>query len=299
MEWTEVEAALIAGHLGGLRRRTGLNHEMYLRHWGAWLASQPGTPRLLDATTDHVRAWLAGMLDGGLTGATAIVKLAAVRAIYARAEMAGLIARDPTRGVRGPRRARRATGLWLGRDGVRSLLAAADAHASPGLRATIYLWTLSGLRPAEPFGLDVPDVVLHGGLTTVTLGSRKGGDASVLSIADRTAGAVRDAIAGRARGPLLLNAGTGERYVLPRAREHFRSLLRRHTDLDARLAPYGLRATFITLSLEAGVSERVVAACADHATTSMIPVYDRRRAQISAGIAATHRLAAWLDEDRP
>lgn len=77
-------------------------------------------------------------------------------------------------------------------------------------------------------------------------------------------------------------------------RQGLRRLVRDHTDISSQIQPYGLRLSFITLCLDAGVSERDLASYVGQRDTTTMPVYDQLRVRVSLDRAPTHTLEAYL-----
>ncbi|MCL2089867.1 MAG: tyrosine-type recombinase/integrase [Micrococcales bacterium] len=295
MSYHDVDA-LVDAHLAPLRVRNRQNHCATIKRWREWLAQQTGSPDLLDATGAHVQTWVSQMLDAGvLSVPTVRQRVSHLRAVYGDLLRDTVIESDPCRWVTAPPAPRRSHRVWLGRDDLIALLAASREAPAP-VTAAVHLWALAGLRPAEPCAADATDLSHHGDLLVLTLADRKGGDSDRVSIPRPAAEAVEAARDGRSRGPLLLHPRLPRRLDLPTARSELRKVARA-AGVDAAVTPYGLRHSFITLALEAGVPERDVAASAGHSTTSQIPGYDRLRANISIDRHAGHRLTGWLGLD--
>ena len=75
---------------------------------------------------------------------------------------------------------------------------------------------------------------------------------------------------------------TGRPWTKPAERHQLVQLLD-HTHLPP-VTPYGLRVSFITLALEAGIPERDVMISARHSSSAQTARYDRLRQQITASV---------------
>ncbi len=131
---------------------------------------------------------------------------------------------------------------------------------------------------------------------TIVLPRRKGGVMSTISLSPPTALAVGRARGARTSGPLLLAPSGSGRIGRHRLRILWWEAVR-SAGIDRVITPHSLRHSFVTLSLDAGVSVRDLMASTGHTDPSMIGYYDRPRASIERN--ATHRLTTWLlDPDR-
>ena len=104
-----------------------------------------------------------------------------------------------------------------------------------------------------------------------------------------------EAAAGRRRGILLIHPTTRRAWTKATERLWLARLCE-HAGVPA-LTPYGLRDTFATLALAAGIDERVVMASMRHTSSAQTGLYDRLRDQIER--AAGPRLEAWLRQPPP
>ncbi|WP_345750135.1 tyrosine-type recombinase/integrase [Microbacterium rhizophilus] len=279
----------IAGYLTPYTGRTRQNATQYLRRWETW-CGQRGTS-IEDATRTDIEAWRAHLSARGVRARGIGAALSPVRGLYLWAAQSYLITHDPAHLVRMPRRPTRSQRPWLDRHQLRRLLDYVDHAGDPAMRAAVHLWSLCGLRPAEPRQLLISDLGTYEGRMSIGLSYRKAGGADRLTVSPPVEAAIRAAVAGRGRGPVLYNENTGTALSKAIAR------LRLIRILDAarvpHVTPYGLRAGFITLSLEAGVPERDVMYAAGHSSSAQTAYYDRMRHTIRA--RAVHELTDWLD----
>lgn len=276
---------LLPIYLNRFQGRTRTNQIENLRALDRWL--RPRERTLLEATRQDIEEWIAHRLSRGRRAATVRTSLSVFRNFYRWCDEEGIITRDPMKFIKAPQAGRRSPGPWLDLVEMEMVL---NGSRNPTLRAAIHLWLLSGLRPQEPFNIQVGDVLSQGGLHLIHLTNRKGGDSDVLSITPSTYTVLRIAAGKRASGPLMIDPDWGRVMTLSKARKLLHELVA-DLGIQKHVTPYTLRATYITQSLELGASERDVAASAGHATTSQIPRYDRQRRMVSINHNPTHLLA--------
>lgn len=273
-------------YLAGFKKATRDAYTRDLRRWSAHLTSVGVAP--LDAHRVHVDSFVREIEAHGSSPATIARRLSALAGYYDYALSEGLIARSPIARVRRPRTTDVSPRLGLDRDQVAKLLDCAD---SSGRRdhALVCLLALSGLRISEALGADVQDLAHQRGHRTIKL-RRKGGKSQTVALAPRTAAAVDDLCAGRVSGPLFMTQGGG-RLDRQAAWKTIRRLAR-EAGTNTPLSPHSLRHSFVTLSLDAGVSLRDVQDAAGHADPRTTRRYDRGRNSLDR--AATYALAAYV-----
>lgn len=268
--------------------RTRDNRASSLRLWTRWL-DERGTDTD-QATRQEVEEWLAARRDDGIGPRTIATDLTHLRAYYRWLLSTDQRPDDPTALVRGPRRGRSAARIWLGPGDLRHLLTASLDWCDGELAPQVHLWALSGLRPGEPRILDVAALATHEGRTTLAVTATKTPGLERLLLPDVTADLLWAAANGRHRGMLLLHPRTGR----PWRRGYEVQRLHRLTDAIGLppVTPYGLRTSFITLALQAGIPEREVMIGARHSSSAQTARYDRMRDQVDHAVGP--RLARWL-----
>lgn len=278
--------ALLDRYLARYAGRTRENLCGYLRRWVAWCETRGvGWPT---ATADDALTWAAELRDAGRSTRTVSTLLSALRGLYRWLWVTGQRPDDASQQIPLPPRERSADRVWLARDDLRRLLAAARA-ADPVTGCAVHLWGLSGLRLGEALRIDIADLSRHDGHVTVAVRRSKATGRDRIALPDATAGLVARCVAGRAAGPLLLSRA-GRRLTPIPARQRLRALC--HEAGVPAVTPQGLRVGWITLALEAGIPERQVAISACHASSAMVAHYDARRCLVerAAGLA----LEEWL-----
>ena len=223
--------------------------------------------------------------------------LVPVCGFYRWAAEEGHLPYDVAAYVRRPSRPRRSSLRWLTREQLNRLLRA-SRDAGPPVDGLVHLLALNGLRLTETLDARIEHLETRDGAPVLRLPSRKAGVMDVVGLPAPTIEVLAECIRGRQRGRILT---TGGHALTPAMVYAHLDALSDVTGLDFRARPHMLRATFVTLSLDAGVPARDVMASTGHATTAMVDYYDRAHA--SARRNASHRLAAWVrsghDESAP
>lgn len=285
--WDPWEWAVVC-HLARYGPKTRQNHRAGLRRWMAWCAERHVDP--MTAAEVHVNTW-ARHLDeeAGLGAWTIGGYLTALAGVYRWAHRNDLRSDDPTRYVRRPRTPRTSPTASITRDEARRVLDTSWS-APPPITAAVHLWALNGTRWGETLAIDIDHIGRHGDTPTIHLPKRKGGTPGDVALSAPTWAAVQRAMGDRIDGPLLLGLRRGriDHHALRRG---FRAVLDR-AGIERRITPHGLRHSFVTLALDAGVSERDIMASTGHTDPSMIGYYDRARASIERN--CTHAVTAWV-----
>lgn len=258
-----------------------------LFEWWAWCID--AGIHLLAATRPVIEQWAKHLRGRGLKPSTIAGKLGEVRLFYRWAFEEGYTERDLAAFVRVPARPRRSRLRWLSRDQAAEALRLSRELGPPWDLAT-HLLLLNGLRVTETLQARVEDVETVEEYTVLRLDGRKGGVLDRLALPPATVELLAGNIAGRSRGVLLVE---GEK---PLTRARLYAVLDRlsaNAGLEFRIRPHMLRATFVTLALDAGVDPRDVMASTGHARVEMVAYYDRAHAAIRRN--AGPRLAEYLE----
>jgi site-specific recombinase XerD len=283
-------AALVALWLdSGFSLRT---REAYGRAVAEWTAACQGwgvTP--LEASRPHVDRWARELEAAGQASTTVSRKLSSVASVYSYAVDEGILAASPAARVRRPKTADRHQAPGLSLEEARLFLAAAAADG-PRTEALIGLLLRNGLRVSEAIDLDVTDLDTERGHRIVRLVG-KGAKAAVVVLAPATAHAIDIYLVGRVDGPLFATS-TGRRLDRPAVWRKVRQLARRAGLPQTRLSPHSMRATAITLLLDAGTSLRDAQDFARHADPRTTRGYDRARGNLDRH--GTYTLSAYLGE---
>lgn len=266
---------------------TRTSYEIHLTQWFEWCNEQHLDP--LDATRGHIEMFARELEMTGRCVATVAGKLGALGGFYRMAFLDGVIAKDPMEHVIRPKVPRVSTTNGLNRGEFADLLKVAET-STPRNHALICLLGLNGLRVSEACGIDVEHLGFYKGHRTATI-TRKGGNHQTVPFSPRTSWAIEAAMGDRTAGPLLLTH-YDNRLTRNTANVVVKQLAR-EAGITKRLHPHSLRHTFVTLSLDANVSERDIMASTGHSDTRMISYYDRNRDSIARN--ATHALTAFVE----
>jgi integrase len=184
-----------------------------------------------------------------------------------------ILERSPLAHVRRPRASEGSPTLGLDRGELSRLLDVAET-AGPRDHALVALLGLNGLRVSEACSADVADLGQVRGHRVLTV-VRKGNRRAIVPLAPRTLAAVVAHTGARSDSPLLL-ANDGSRLDRHGAARAIRRLARA-AGISTPLSPHGLRHTYVTVSLEAGVPLHIVQDGAGHADPRTTRRYDRAR----------------------
>ncbi len=237
--------------------------------------------RVEAARVPDLRRWLAAMQAGGASASTLQRRIGAVRVFFGWLRREGLVAEDPTVGLRSPKVGRRLP-RTLSRREADELFAAATASAAEtdgpqGRRDVAILEVLygSGLRVGELCGLDVtsPDL---GNATVRVLGKGDKERTVPLSAPAVTAIrhwlAVRDQWATPQAGAALFLGVRGARIDARVVRRVVHQAVRAVPNAEDQ-GPHGLRHAMATHLLEGGADLRSVQEMLGHASLATTQIY--------------------------
>lgn len=267
---------------------TRRSYEIALRQWFQFCEELGIDP--LTAERKHIEIFARYLEESGRKLATVGTKLNALAGYYKFAFIDGLIPTNPMAHVRRPSIQRTSSTLGLTRTEFADVLKVADTHPNRD-HAIILLLGYNGLRVSEVAGIDIEHLDRYQGQRTVDI-TRKGGKRQTIPLAPKTAWQVELTMGDRGTGPLFLDH-TGERRIDRRAIGRIVDRVVRDAGITKRITPHSFRHTFVTMSLDAGRSERDIAASTGHADTRMVTYYDRGRDSIARN--TTLSVAAWVE----
>jgi integrase/recombinase XerD len=259
--------------------------------WTEWAETNSLDP--LAAQRPHVAAWSRVMEAEGLRPTTIARRLASLSSLYSYAVAVEVLASNPVKDVRRPATGEAHVQITeaLSREEVSSLIAAAEA---PRDRALVLLLAVQALRVSEALSLDLDGTeVVRGHVTYVVRG--KGGTESRIPLPPIVVDALTalGEAEGRTTGPVFVSE-TGERLTRHGVTRALARLSRR-AHLSRKVTPHMLRATAVTLALDAGASLRDVQDLARHSDPKTTRRYDRNRGALDRH--ASYVLAGVLAED--
>lgn len=251
-------------------------------------AEHVGRSRLLDAVTrGDVETWLGEMRDRGCKPSSIRTRLSALKGMYQWAAIEGHAEKDPTLGIKGPKRPRNQPRRVRDNDVQRVLEGARDERE----RLILVLMLEEGLRACGVASLQLSDVDLDGRLLTV---NEKGDKERVLPITDDAADAIKRylEVRGYGWGPLVLGTprwtSKGEGLLASTVSRLACNAIRR-----AGVAETGhaLRHTFAKVMLENGATLREVQAALGHASIATT-------ADVYTGLAEVHEIKRYMGRRR-
>lgn len=192
--------------------------------------------------------------------------------------------------VRIPSRPRRSNLRWLTKNQLDAVLTASKTAGYPW-DLLFHLLGLNGLRLGETLSTKIEHLEHVDGQRVLLLPNRKGGVLDRLTLPPATLALIDEHVS-RERG-WLLTEGRGP--LAPHRVYKACDEISDATGLDFHIRPHMLRATFVTLSLDAGVPARDVMASTGHAHTEMVAYYDRAHASLRRNAAP--RLEKYLQEN--
>ncbi|HEX2016717.1 MAG TPA: site-specific tyrosine recombinase XerD [Solirubrobacteraceae bacterium] len=270
----------------GLSRHTLEAYRTDLLQFGACLQRRGTTA--LEAEHADLAAFLAELATGdaehrGVSAATLQRKAACLRSFYRHLRREGILERDPTADLRGPRKSQRLPHV-LTRDEVTRLLIQPAGREPAALRdrALLELMYACGLRASEAIGLELGDIDLEVGVLQ-TRG--KGSKERLVPVGRAATAAVKSYLqAGR---PRLVGDGVDNRlFVNQRGRGLTRQGLykivqghARSAGLAGRMSPHTLRHTFATHLLAGGCDLRALQEMLGHADVATTQIYTHLSAE--------------------
>lgn len=257
-----------------------------LSEWLDWCDDHGVEP--LEARRPHIDLWARDLEAQGRTPATVARKLASIASYYRYAEDEMVITTSPATRVRRPTVHRESPTLGLDKA---ELLRFLDAARSAGTRDYVLalLLAVNGLRVSEVVALSADAISEVRGHYVLQI-SGKANRVDQVPLPPVTVDAIRNHLAGRSDGPLLLDA-RGQRLDRHDAARIVRRLSR-SAEISKPISPHSLRHTAITVALDAGVSLRDVQDFARHADPRTTRRYDRGRHNLDRH--ASYALAAFL-----
>jgi integrase/recombinase XerC len=233
-------------------------------------------------TTRLLRAYLAWLHEQGYAKTTIARRAAAVRSWCRFLCRQGILASNPSDGLRGPRQDKKLPHFLSVADMTR-LLEAPPADTPWGLRDRAILETLysAGLRVSELVGLNIDDMDLGDSTATVR---GKGKRERIALLGSKAAKALKEWLAAReallpGRNEVFLNQRGGR--LTTRSVGRLLEKYLAQAGLDPRTSPHTLRHSFATHMLDAGADIRGVQELLGHQSLNTTQIYTH---------VTTHRL---------
>jgi len=283
----EVTRRALFSFLARYRGDTLRAYQQDLKAYLTWCQQHELRP--LQAQRPHLELYLRWMEQRGYAAATIGRRFATVAGFYRYAVIDGHLPVDPTLAVTRP------SVPWEGQRRTvlhplefAALLTAARRDG-PHSHALVALLGMIGLRVGEVCRISVTDLREQAGYELLSI-IGKGNKPAVIPLPIPVLRAVREAAAGRNCGPLLLNRH-GERFRRASVADRI-TRLAATAGLTTPVSPHGLRRTFCTAGLIAGVPLRDMQYAMRHADARTTTRYDMARANLDRH--AAHAVAAYL-----
>lgn len=287
-EYQRVALAFLAGYRVATTRT---NYGQSLRYFFEWCHSR-GLEPLRGIKRPHIELWLRIQEDQqGLAPRTINGRCIALGQYYRYACMEGYIESSPMAWVKRPRIDRKTssnhlTGPELGRFIEKASVTRVRDEA------IFCLLGYNGIRVGELCSLNVEDIHHDKGFTTIKF-IRKGGAMQMLPLAQRTAWALSRYVGDRTEGALFVSLRDPSKRLDRNAVGNLVKSYCKQLGITKRITPHSFRHSFITLALDAGVSQREVQRDAGHADARMVQYYDHGSSGF--GKSATFGVAAWVE----
>jgi integrase/recombinase XerD len=284
------ELALFLDMLMAERGAAAQTMEAYTRDLGAFLAflaAKRTTAR--EASSDHIRAFLAELARKGLAATSRARKLSAIRQFFRFLLAEGLRSEDPCSAIDSPKLGRPLPKL-LSLAEVETLLETAAGAVEPAsdgsakrraLRLYALIETLyaTGLRVSELLGLPRGVLIADDRVLTV---KGKGGRERLVPLNDSARQALithlaaldADKAKSRAASPWLFPSGDGAQHLTrQRFGQELKALALTAGIEPSRVSPHVLRHAFASHLLERGADLRTVQQLLGHADISTTQIY--------------------------
>ena len=283
----DVTRLAIASFLARYREPTLTAYTQDLRAFLGWC--QTYDVQVLRVTRGELELYVRYLEGRGYAAATIARRFGTVATFYKYAVIDGVLPTNPADAVGRPKVA------WEGQKRTvlhplefAALLSAARS-SSPNDHALVCLLGMLGLRISEACAANITDLRYESGYELLhVLG--KGAKPADIPLPIPVLRAVRDATDGRASGPIL-RIRTGARMDRAGASRALTRVARR-AGIAHAISPHGLRRTFCTTGLVAGIALRDMQYAMRHADPRTTLRYDMAKANLDRH--AAHAVAAYL-----
>jgi len=285
--YLDVTRLAVASFLARYREPTRTAYTMDLKVFLGWC--QRYDRDMLHVTRGELEMYLRHLEGHGYAPATIARRFGTVATFYKYAVIDGVLPANPADAVTRPKVA------WEGQKRTvlhplefAAVLAAART-SGPNDHALVCLLGMLGLRVSEACGTDITDLRYESGYELLHV-TGKGAKPADIPLPIPVLRAVREAIDGRTSGPIL-RTRTGRRMDRAGAA---RALTRvaHAAGIAHPISPHGLRRTFCTTGLVAGISIRDMQYAMRHADPRTTLRYDMAKANLDRH--AAHAVAAYL-----
>jgi integrase/recombinase XerD len=249
----------VADASGQLGKRSGRIYANDATRFAEWMQANSLTVGAL--TRSHLIAYRS-YLDEHYAKATAARMLSVARRILGEQVLAGNIAANPAKEVKGFSLDNESPHIALSKQQAKDLLASINQSTVPGKRdfALLQFLLRTGVRRSECVALNIGDLKQEQGHIVATVRHGKGDKRRKVKVPVDVFRSLKDYIAssGRALSSLddPLFVGIGERWQGQRITDKFieRAVATYGQKIGMHLTPHDLRASFITLAIEGGAT---------------------------------------------
>lgn len=252
-------------------------YEQGLRDFETYFKNRDSQLSWESVDSDVIRDWMESMMDKGDMASTANCCLSAVRSFFRFALSRGLVTRDPSYVVKGPKK-QKPLPQFVREEDMNRLLDTPQMweEGFVGLRARtiIILFYETGIRLAELIGLDVEDVDLATRQLKVT-GKRN--KQRIVPFGEELETAIREYLKQRDQLPVcidgaLILSDKGKRMT----RSQVEKIVKQHLSLTTTLkkrSPHVLRHSFATAMLNNGAGLESVRRLLGHESVATTQIY--------------------------
>ena len=263
-----------AAYLGRFKGSSREHTESDLRCYLTWCAERGLDPLAVRrADLELYIRWMQELRR--LRPSTVSRRFSVAAGFYRTCVIDSVLEHSPAEHVRRPSVPPESSTLGFTHPQFEAMLTAARESGNRHEFALVAMLGLLGLRIFEATGADIGDLgEEHGHRVLRVCG--KGGKIALVPLPPAVSRAIDRAIAGRVRGPILLNSRDA-RMDRHAATRRLRQLAQQTGMPITRPHPHMLRHTFVTTMLDAGVDLRDVQIVARHADPRTTIRYDRAR----------------------
>jgi integrase/recombinase XerD len=273
----------VADATGQLSKRSRRIYENDAKMFAEWMQAQGLTVGAL--TRSHLISYRA-YLDEHYAKATAARMLSVARRILNEQVLAGHIAANPAKEVKGFSLDNESPHISLTKGQARKLLAAIDTSTEKGRRDYVLILLLlrTGIRRAECAALNISDFKQEQGHTVMIIQHGKGDKRRTVKVPVEVFREIQIYVAGwravtyhrDAEEPLFTGVGRWRNHritdkLIERVVAHYGK------QSGIELTPHDLRATFITLAIEGGAPLQKVQYAAGHSDPRTTERYHTRK----------------------
>jgi len=279
----------LAGQLAVSSRR---QYQSDARHFARWLAERELT--LDKISRDDIIEYRRHLAENYPVAATASRLLVVAKRLLEEAVKRGTLATNPASDIKGFKSGgdNETTHTALTREQTKTLLQAVDRNTAMGKRdyALIMLLVYTGMRRAECVGLTLGDLHQEQGHHVAVIRHGKGNKRRTVKVPVPVRRAIDEwlTVLGQSNSsvsltPLFVQFRKGDKpdkRLLSLSTNAIENIVKYYANvagLEVPLSPHGLRASFVTLSLEGGARLQQVQYAVGHADPRTTERYQRRK----------------------